>query len=633
MIRARLFAAVCAALAFAAFGHAQEKQQPKPEPGKEAAGQVDERAKKIQEAYEEQLRRERRDVSLDVKNALVDQIVEEFRRQAGVNIDVDRRNFPEDFRLDEFKVTNEPFRAALEAFAHRAELSIEDVSASLIRLSRPPRVTFNFRDADVKVVIDMIARVSGANLVVAPEVKGTISLSINNIPWYEVLQAIVKTLGFTTVRENFGIIRVIHPDELLKQMETRTFKLKYIQPPPVYQARVGENNLISGRPLQPATQIEELLKRFVLTKVLATVLSRNAAGRVLGSLDFDPSTNSFIVTDTKVVLDRVNEILKLLDVEPEQVLLDMKFVSTTNEDLLSFGMSYALGNTEGFAVNTGPLAPSRVDAPNFPIPSPGKVTRLPFGLGEESGSGQQYFLTNYEMTVTFRAFKRDKFSRVVQEPTLAVLDNTEATIFVGQSISYAESRAVTGVAGDIQFTLGEAQKSPVEVGFQLFVIPKINAERNQILLTVIPQNNFLTPGGTGTAGLFKFSISGAGTTQTIDLPNITRNSVVSKLLVDSGRTAVLGGLIQESSTYEDSGIPVLKDLPLVNFLFKQRNDSIRKEHLLIFITPRIIRSGEGSSKALQELLRKREEFERQEYEKGRMKKPEEPKKPSEDMKK
>ena len=72
---------------------------------------------------------------------------------------------------------------------------------------------------------------------------------------------------------------------------------------------------------------------------------------------------------------------------------------------------------------------------------------------------------------------------------------------------------------------------------------------------------------------------------------------------------MLGGLVVERSTYEDNGIPVLKDLPLVNYLFKQRNDEINKDHLLIFITPRIVPKGSGSTDALRKMLKMREEEE------------------------
>lgn len=602
-------------LALAGRTQAQEGKAPAAAPGVDQS--EDAKAKALREAYEEQLRRERQLVTIKARNARVQDVVEMFRAQAGVNILLDTRNFPDDFRVDEFVVDNESFRKALEGFAAKAELAIDDMSPTLIRLSRPARVSFNFRDADVKVVIDMIARVSGANIVVSSDVKGLITLSITNVPWNEVLAAVVKTLGFTTVQENFGVIRIIHPDELKKQMETRVFRLKFIQPPPLYAAKVEEGKTVSGRPLTAPTQVEELMKRFTLRQVLDTVLSKDAGGRVLGKLDFDPSTNAFVVTDTQVVLNRVEEIIKLLDVEPEQVLIDVKYVSTTNDELLSFGMNYSFASAEsgknaGIGIKTTVLDPRSVFDTAGALG--GKITRLPFGLGQEPGAYEQFFLTEYDMNMTFRAFKKDSFSRIMQEPTLAVLDNTEATIFVGESISYAESRAVSNQnTGALEFTIAEAAKSPIKVGFQLFVIPKIVIDSNKVILTIIPQNEFLVT-GTGTAGLQHFEITAGGAPQSIDLPRIRTNMMVTKLILESGRTAVLGGLVVENTAFEDTGIPVLKDLPIVSYLFKQRNDTVRREHLLVFVTPRIVRRGNLPSEALQQALRAREEAEQREYE-------------------
>ena len=145
---------------------------------------------------------------------------------------------------------------------------MEMLSGSLIMLSRPPRLTLNFRDADIKVVIDMIARVSGANIIVSPDVKGQITMSINNVPWARSSRPWSATLKFTTVKEAFGIIRIIHPDELLKQMDTRVFQLKYISPPAIYSAKVEAGKTLAGQPLQPPTSIEELIRRFVLAATL-----------------------------------------------------------------------------------------------------------------------------------------------------------------------------------------------------------------------------------------------------------------------------------------------------------------------------------------------------------------------------
>ncbi len=604
-------------------------QEPKPAAAKADAQAEDPKAKAVREAYEEQLQRERQEVTIKVRNATVDQVVDEFRRQTGRNIVVDKKNIPEDFRIDEFIVEKELVRSALDAFVAKAELSLEQVSASLIMLSRPPRLTFNFRDADIKVVIDMIARVSGANLIISPDVKGTITLSINNVPWSEVLDAVVKTLNFTTVRESFGIIRIIHPDELLKQMETRVFPLKYIQPPSLYQAKVEEGKTLSGKPVTPPTTIEEILKRFVLKQVLETVLSRDASNRTLGKLDFDPQQNIFVVRDTKVVLDKVGEVIAQLDIEPEQVILDVKFVSTTNRDLLEFGVNWSFGGKDGFETSTRILNPTSYTTVQGETVS-GKITKLPFGLGRETGGvGQeQLFLSSWDGTLLFRAFKQDQYSRILQEPTLAVLDNTEATIFVGETISYAEVRTTTNQFGGLEFSLGEAAKSPVKVGFQLFVVPKIVSESNRVILTVIPQNEVLSGPSTGAAvpGFVRFTLVSNGADQSIDLPRISQTQVVSRLVVESGRTAVLGGLVVERTTYEDKGVPVLKDIPLINYLFKRRSDDVTKEHLLIFLTPRIVRRGRGASETLQQLLKLREEQERKEFEESRKKEAAQPQK-------
>lgn len=604
-------------------------QETNPAPAKADGQAEDPKAKAVRLAYEEQLQRERKEVTIKVRNATVDQVVDEFRRQTGRNIVVDKKNIPEDFRIDEFIVEKELVRSALDAFVAKAELSLEQVSPSLIMLSRPPRLTFNFRDADIKVVIDMIARVSGANLIISPDVKGTITLSINNVPWSEVLDAVVKTLNFTTVKESFGIIRIIHPDELLKQMDTRVFPLKYIQPPSLYSAKVEEGKTLSGKPVTPPTTQEEILKRFVLKQVLETVLSRDASGRTLGKLDFDPQQNIFVVRDTKLVLDKVGEIITQLDIEPEQVILDVKFVSTTNRDLLEFGVNWSFGGKDGFETSTRFLNPTSYTTVQGESVS-GKVTKLPFGLGNESGGvGQeQLFLSSWDGTLLFRAFKQDQYSRILQEPTLAVLDNTEATIFVGETISYAEVRTTTNQFGGLEFSLGEAAKSPVKVGFQLFVVPKIVSESNRVILTVIPQNEVLSGPSTGAAvpGFVHYELTSNGASQSIDLPRISQTQVVSRLVVESGRTAVLGGLVVERTTYEDKGVPILKDIPLINYLFKRRSDDVTKEHLLIFLTPRIVRRGRGASESLQQLLKLREEQERREFEESRKKEAAQPQK-------
>lgn len=570
-------------------------------------------------------------VTLDLKDATIEQVLDEFRKQTGISIDLDPRNLPEEFRVKVFKVTKVPFREAFDAFLAKADLLVAEETATLIRLVRPARVSFNFPQAHLVSVIDMIARLSNANIIIAPDIMKIkdlpVSVTVHDVPWNEVLNALVKSAGFLAVREKYDIIRIIDPKELLKQMEVRAYPLKHIQPPPTYRPKVQEGTLISGKPLQPQQQLDMRLKEFVLQKVLETVLTRDAANKLVGNLNFDWGTNTFFVRDTKPTLDRIEEMIKLIDVEPEQVLIDLKVVSTTNEDLLNFGMNYAIGTTEGLTVATRPLhplsytgTPTSTGAPvtnttvfegPFTQAFAGRVTQLPFGAGHEI-QGSTSFLTEYQMVATMRAFRRDRFSKLIQQPTLAVLDNQEATIFVGEEIRYAEISTELTQFGTPVNSIKEAKNSPVKIGFQLYVLPKVIPASNKVILTLIPQNEVLSGTSSPLVGFERFSMQLAGANAFIDLPRVASTTVVTKIVLESGRTAVLGGLVSERSTYEDKGIPLLMDIPILSYLFKQRNDTIRKEHLLIFITPRIVRAGRGSAEALEAQAKVREESIRRE---------------------
>src|SRR6185436_6763192 len=255
-----------------------------------------------------------------------------------------------------------------------------------------------------------------------------------------------------------------------------------------------------------------------------------------GTMNFDPQTNVLIVRDTKIILDRVGEIIEALDREPEQVILDMKFISTSNRDLLQFGVNWSFGGQNGIQIGTRFLPVSAsTDVTGTPII--GRISKMPFGLGSQvNAPGEQLFLTNYEMSMVFRAFKNDRFSRLIQEPTLAVVNNTEATIFVGETISYAEVRTTTNQFGGLEFTLGEAAKSPVKVGFQLFIVPRIVSDANKVILTCIPQNEFLSGPSSGAAvpGFTRFELQSGGNAQVIDLPRLSQTQLFTKLVLESG---------------------------------------------------------------------------------------------------
>lgn len=610
-----------AALLLPALLRAQET--PVQPPAAPPAGSQDALTRAQEEELRARLQRDNWLITIERRGATVQEIVDEFRRQIRVSIVLDATNIPEEFRIDEFVVREVPFRAAFTAFLDRAGLMIDDESAELIRISRPPRVTVTFKNADISAVIDMIGRLSNANIILSSGVKGTISINMHDVPWVDVLESVAKTMKAVAVRERQGIIRIVPQDDLLDQMETRVFPLKYITLPAPFRANIQSGRLVFGKHPNPPAKEEEKIKGFYLKPALEAVLTRDLkSGKARGQLNFDPQTNAFIVTDMKPVLDRVEQILKVLDVEPAEVLVDIKFISTTNEDLLSFGTNFFFSPTseDGLTVRTTPLDPRYQDlSSNAATALGGKVTTLPFGSGHEPITSSQYFLTEYDMLTTFRAFKRDAYTRLLQEPSLTCVDNELATIFVGEEVHYAVTEAEATSSGGLVFTVKEADDSPVRVGFQLMILPRIIRESNKVLMTIIPQNQALSGTTSTLEGFERFTLAGAGAggaNVSIDLPRITSQTVVTRMMLESGKTAVLGGLVIERSNLEDKKVPFLGDIPIVGYLFKQSNDTHSKEHLLIFVTPRIVRM-DADTERIKEVFRQREESMRRQFDEMR----------------
>lgn len=546
--------------------------------------------------------RERQRVWIEKQDATIDEIVDEFRKQSGIDILLDASNIPPGYRVRQFIVRNAPFREAFEHFLKMAELVIVEETPSIIRITRPIMMSLSVTDSDVKDVLSLISKVSGANLVMAPErIRGKITLNVNNVPWSEILQSCVRTLGYETVRERYDIIRIISPDELIQQMETRVFKLRYIAPPGTYKPKIDQNTKVEGQPFRGPSSPDEIPRHFAFLKIIEATLSQDAGGRPIGKSFFDPERNAVIVRDTKPVLDRIQAIVDILDVEPEMVLLSMKVLTTRNEDLLNWGTQWFGIDQLGAAVE-GVGVVSRTMPTDSGTPVPGLATtvpslatagtqqilgRLPFGIGASGPAGGTfYFLTEYDQRALFRAFKRDQYTKLLQEPTLSVLDNTEASIFVGESVPYAVARVLVVPGAPTQVFAEEGNRSPVKIGFQILVSPRILKTENQVVVTVIPQNVVLNGSDQVLPGFERFSVGG----QEIVLPRTAETTILTRLKIDNNATAVMGGLVVERVTITERGIPGLMEVPLLNFLFKNKAESSTKEHMLMFVTPKIVRN-------------------------------------------
>jgi general secretion pathway protein D len=215
----------------------------------------------------------------------------------------------------------------------------------------------------------------------------------------------------------------------------------------------------------------------------------------------------------------------------------------------------------------------------------------------------------FRSQATLKLLQQDVRSEVVQAPKINVLDGTPATIFVGETIRYAEAKSEQGQAGGLQLSLAEAGGSPVEVGFQLLIVPHVVPGTNTLTMDVIPKETSLS--GTGSsalapAGFDVFTIGASGLEGSIALPRTRSSTIVTTMMVQSGQTMVIGGLTSESDTKTESRVPGLSSIPLLGELFKYEKTDRQRRSLLVFLTPTVMHTSADAESVLQrELLRRK----------------------------
>ncbi len=537
-------------------------------------------------------RRSAGDVSLDIIERPLKDVIAYIQDRTDTNLILSQEA---EGVLVTVKVKNLPWREALEVVAERAGCQLDERSANLIRIEKPPRVSFDFDNADVRIVIKAIADIAGANIVVGREVEGSVTLSLHNIPWQVALDTIIKTLGYTIVYEDLGILRIVSPASIKAQLETQVFRLKWVRPQSPYRAII-ETEISESKIKAVGDTVQEIEKNFNILVAFEAALAPE------GSVTYIKETNSLIATGTAPALTELERLIARIDIEPAQVFVDVKFINTTNEDFLDIGVnpgenglsaSMSLGKMLTrlpFSIGSGgfedSLTPGRAPDGSRGLPLPVQQGDALFDSLFSYGT-LDFSSTNLALNL----IKTDSKSRLVQAPKLVCLDNQEASIFVGETIRFAQTIATSNQSGGLEFSISEADSSPVQTGFQLLMIPHVIPDRDQVMMTVIPQQRALTGTSAEQPGFDTFKTGAGGTTgeQQISLPRESNATVVTHVKLNSGETAVIGGLLTDIETHTVNKVPFLGDIPVLGYLFRGEQTSNKKNNLIIFITPTIIR--------------------------------------------
>jgi type II secretory pathway component GspD/PulD (secretin) len=294
-----------------------------------------------------------------------------------------------------------------------------------------------------------------------------------------------------------------------------------------------------------------------------------------------------------------------LDVEPPQIFIDMNFIVTSNQDALTIGLSPS--KTSGFAFGYSGadffhMLPFNVGGSATDVASWLTGTAFTPPSSSSFSYGQ---LTTSQTTMFWDFLQHDNSTKIVQAPKLLALDNQEATVFLGETIRYARTTAATNQNGGLQFSIEEDPNSPVSVGFQLLVLPHVIPGENKIMLTVIPQRRALSGKTSPLPGFDRISVGG----QSIDLPRVQSTGLVTHMILKSGETAVIGGLLEDREVDGTAKVPFFGDLPVLGLMFQGKESVKVKEQLLIVITPRILHGSDSANCTIsKELLGRREEI-------------------------
>ncbi len=425
--------------------------------------------------------------------------------------------------------------------------SIEDILENLT-LSGPKkyigkRISINVRDIPVPDILNMIADTSGFNIIIDQGVNASppMTLTLTNVPWDQALDTV---LGLS---------------KLVAQKNTNILVVKTI----AAATQEREALLAAERAKQ---SLEPLVTRIFLINYarleeIQTII-RDYITPTRGAIQLDQRTNSLIVKDTVEAIERIKKIVETLDTQTPQILIEAKIVEA-NESY-----SKRIGLARGVTFGYDPVVDARTRVPTGPGFS---FSTAPTGqLATVAGMSIGIFKRISNLDLSLQLMESESKGRIVSTPRIVTQNKQAATITSTEQTSFRVQQPATGNNPAI------ATFSNVSAQLSLNVTPQVTNDGAISLQIALAKSAF-------------------GSRPSPDSPpNTTSRNVTTNVLVDNGSTVVIGGLYQTTSLEAVSGIPFLKDLPLLGWLFRTPYaPDTSKNELIIFMTPRIMNQDES----------------------------------------
>lgn len=414
------------------------------------------------------------------------------------------------------------------------------------------KLSLNFQDIEVRSVLQLIADFTELNLVASDTVGGRITLRLQNVPWDQALDLILKTKGLDK-RKVGNVLLVAPADEIAAREKLELESLKQVQE------------------LAP-TKTEYITVNYAKAEELAKLLTKESGFLTeRGSVAVDTRTNTLIVQETIGKIDEIRYMLEQLDIPVRQVLIEARIViarTNVGEELgvrwnvmqtgrykEDFDNIYFGGRGAGIEENVESLTQDN----EFTISN--NTVALDFGItgGDSSALSLGVFDDNGLLDVELSALESEGKADIVSTPKVLTADQQKARVASGTEIPYQEASSS-----------GATTTAFKEAVLSLEATPQITPDGRIIMDLKINQDSI---GDIDTAS---------------DIPVIDTNEVITSVIVDNGQTVVLGGVFRSEEIKSTAKTPFLGDLPVLGRLFRKNVTSQEKAELLVFITPKIV---------------------------------------------
>ena len=424
------------------------------------------------------------------------------------------------------------------------------------------RATFNFQDIPVRSALQLIADESGLNLVASDSVTGGVTLRLDNVPWDQALDVILRAKSLDKRRDG-NVIWVAPQAELAKyEQDIADAKLK---------AQDTAELITDYVPISygKASDIAKLLTTGSLQSSgggggggATSASAQHGFLSARGSVTFDIRTNTLLLNDTPEKIKQLRELIAVLDKPVQQVLIESRLVVATDDFTRDLGAKFGVSGsktTSGNTISTGGTDNGSGTASGLNFNMPASTTAGSIGVAIVGA--------NYSIDLELSASQTEGKTEVISSPRVITANQQEAVIRQGQEIGYVTTTNSTGTSGSGTQTV--AFKDAV---LELKVTPTITADNRIYLLIQVTKD----------------SLSGYVTVNGGQVPTINTSSVNTSALVDNGQTVVLGGIYEINNSDTIVKVPGLGDIPILGAFFRQSSRTNNKAELLIFVTPRIL---------------------------------------------